>query len=160
MLLLDEPTNHLDLESKSALEKALEAYPGTVLFVSHDRYFVDRIATKVWEFNLSRVTEYEGNYSAYREEKARLAVAQEELKPSKAPRPSRRPRQNAKKAAEQILLLEKEIQRLEEEKAALEVTLSDPETYKTPQVTQVTTEYQALLDDLDKLYTQWEKISE
>ena len=73
VLLLDEPTNHLDLESKQVLEEALIDYPGTVLFVSHDRYFVDRIANKIWEFTPEGVVEWEGNYTIYKEEKERLA---------------------------------------------------------------------------------------
>ena len=75
VLLLDEPTNHLDLESKQVLEEALRAYPGTIIFVSHDRFFVDRIATHVWEFGHAEgINVYEGNYTAYREEKERLAM--------------------------------------------------------------------------------------
>ena len=75
VLLLDEPTNHLDLESKQVLEEALLAYPGTVIFVSHDRFFVDQVATHIWEFGLPEgVAVYEGNYTAYREEKERLAM--------------------------------------------------------------------------------------
>lgn len=64
-LILDEPTNHLDLDSKEVLENALIDYPGTILFVSHDRYFINRIATKVYELTKDGITEYLGDYDYY-----------------------------------------------------------------------------------------------
>src|SRR5690606_11932970 len=72
-LILDEPTNHLDLDSKEILENALIDYPGTILFVSHDRYFINRIATKVLELSKEGVTEYLGDYDYYVEKKQELA---------------------------------------------------------------------------------------
>jgi ATP-binding cassette subfamily F protein 3 len=75
VLILDEPTNHLDLDSKEVLENALIDYPGTILFVSHDRYFINRIATKVLELSRERSTEYLGDYDYYLEKK----LEQEEL---------------------------------------------------------------------------------
>src|SRR5690606_8864817 len=69
VLLLDEPTNHLDLDSKEVLENALIDYPGTLLFVSHDRYFMNRIATKVVELSPDGTTEYLGDYDYYVEKK-------------------------------------------------------------------------------------------
>ena len=75
-LILDEPTNHLDLDSKEILENALIDYPGTILFVSHDRYFINRIASKVVELNVEGVTDYLGDYDYYVEKK----LEQEELK--------------------------------------------------------------------------------
>jgi ATP-binding cassette, subfamily F, member 3 len=74
-LILDEPTNHLDLDSKEVLENALIDYPGTILFVSHDRYFINRIATKVLELDRGGATEYLGDYDYYVEKK----LEQEEL---------------------------------------------------------------------------------
>ncbi len=71
-LILDEPTNHLDLDSKEILENALIDYPGTILFVSHDRYFINRLATKVYDLSESGVTEYLGNYDYYIEKKAEM----------------------------------------------------------------------------------------
>ncbi|UAC48502.1 ABC-F family ATP-binding cassette domain-containing protein [Bacillus aquiflavi] len=68
-LILDEPTNHLDLESKEVLENALLEYPGTILFVSHDRYFINRIATKVIELHNDKAIEYIGDYDYYLEKK-------------------------------------------------------------------------------------------
>ena len=68
-LLLDEPTNHLDIDSKEMLELALENYEGTVFFISHDRYFIDKIATKIFELSETGLTTYLGNYSDYIEKK-------------------------------------------------------------------------------------------
>ena len=76
LLILDEPTNHLDLDSKEVLENSLIDYPGTILFVSHDRYFINRIATKVIELCKNQADEYLGDYDYYVEKK----IEQEELK--------------------------------------------------------------------------------
>ncbi|MEW9503265.1 ABC-F family ATP-binding cassette domain-containing protein [Jeotgalibacillus marinus] len=72
-LILDEPTNHLDLDSKEILENALMDFPGTILFVSHDRYFINRIATKVLEMSLDGATEFLGDYDYYKEKKQEQA---------------------------------------------------------------------------------------
>lgn len=76
-LILDEPTNHLDLDSKEVLENSLIDYPGTILFVSHDRYFINRIATKVIELSNSQATEYLGDYDYFVEKKLELAELRE-----------------------------------------------------------------------------------
>ena len=76
ILLLDEPTNHLDMESISWLETYLLNYPGAVFIVSHDRYFLDRVVTKVIEIEAGAVTSFQGNYSSYAEKKAQLRDAQ------------------------------------------------------------------------------------
>ena len=73
-LLLDEPTNHLDMRAKDVLLEALAGYSGTVVFVSHDRYFIDRLATRVLEIEDGAVTAYEGNYEDYLRRKAALGT--------------------------------------------------------------------------------------
>src|SRR5208282_2910827 len=78
-LLLDEPTNHLDMRAKDVLLDALAAFSGTVVFVSHDRYFIDRLATRVLEVENGAVTTYEGNYEDYLRKKEQLAVAEASL---------------------------------------------------------------------------------
>ena len=65
LLILDEPTNHLDMISKETLENILLSYNGTIIFVSHDRYFINKIANKILDFNTNPVTNYDGNYSEY-----------------------------------------------------------------------------------------------
>jgi ATP-binding cassette subfamily F protein 3 len=86
-LLLDEPTNHLDMRAKDVLLEALAAFSGTVVFVSHDRYFIDRLATRVLEVEGGAVTSHEGNYEDYLRRKEALAVV------AAAPEPALKPRQ-------------------------------------------------------------------
>ena len=75
IILLDEPTNHLDMDSISWLETYLLNYSGAVLIVSHDRYFLDRVVTKVVEVDNKKVTTFQGNYTAYSQKKAMLREA-------------------------------------------------------------------------------------
>ncbi|WP_194541681.1 ribosomal protection-like ABC-F family protein [Paenibacillus sp. JZ16] len=72
LLLLDEPTNHLDIASREALEDALQGYTGTILAISHDRYFVNQVSRKVWDLNQGKLTVYHGNYDDFRDKKERL----------------------------------------------------------------------------------------
>jgi len=167
VLLLDEPTNHLDLDSKLVLEEALTDYPGTVIFVSHDRYFVDQVATKVWEFNPDGVKPYEGNYTAYKEEKERLAQLVARVEEAPAPKQAEvarkesqqasRTRKEERKAADTVRKLETEIHSLEERKAELESRMSDPDIYKTASGREAVAEYQAIQADLERLYYEWER---
>ena len=69
-LILDEPTNHLDIASREWIEEAVEAFDGTLLFVSHDRYFINRFATRVWELEEQRITDYRMGFARYRKIKA------------------------------------------------------------------------------------------
>lgn len=75
LLLLDEPTNHLDIASREALEDALQDYAGTVLAISHDRYFVNQVSRKVWDLNQGKLTVYHGNYDDFRAKKEQLEAA-------------------------------------------------------------------------------------
>lgn len=76
LLMLDEPTNHLDIQSAEVLEEALEDYNGSLLMISHDRYFLDNVATRIVELQDGQLIEYLGNYTYYVEEKARRARGQ------------------------------------------------------------------------------------
>jgi ATP-binding cassette, subfamily F, member 3 len=184
VLLLDEPTNHLDLDSKQVLEEALTDYPGTVLFVSHDRFFVDQVATKTWEFGSEEggVQEWEGNYSAYKAEKERLALwaasqaaeaeaaagkavvaeaaapkAAEIARQESAGQAARQARKEERKAAEALRKLEEEIHRAEDRKAELEGRMSDPDIYRSATGREMVAEYNALQAELERLYFQWER---
>jgi len=89
-LLLDEPTNHLDMRAKDVLLEAIAAFSGTVLFVSHDRYFIDRLATRVLEIENGTVASYEGNYEDYMRKKEMLAASDGSPAIDRVPRPSDR----------------------------------------------------------------------
>ena len=131
-LLLDEPTNHLDLESREILESALEDYEGTILAVSHDRYFINRIAEKILYFKGTELLSLDGNYDAY------LAKKQNEETPEKREKAVGKGKETyLQKKAERaavaklksgIAAAEKEIERLENEETEIETALSDPET--------------------------------
>lgn len=128
-LILDEPTNHLDIHMRETLEEALIQFEGTLIFVSHDRYFIDRIATKIWEFSESGLMVFEGNYSDYLEQKAIIdrtqPKTQEHSKPlsekKKESQLSNNKRQQLTKQAEElesiITNLQTEIQTLQLEMA-------------------------------------------
>ena len=85
LLILDEPTNHLDIQSREWIEEAVEEYEGNLLFVSHDRYFIDRFATRVWVLEDGQVTDFRGSYGEYR-------AARERKQAQAVPAPRRRRR--------------------------------------------------------------------
>ena len=136
-LILDEPTNHLDIASREWIEEAVEAYDGTLLFVSHDRYFINRFATRIWELENGHITDYPVPFGRYKEIKERdrtLAQAQpkpevREEKPKAAPK-GNRSQQNARK---QLTICERDMEKLEGEikvlEAELEANACDYEKY-------------------------------
>lgn len=86
-LILDEPTNHLDIASKEILEDALNSYTGTVLYVSHDRYFINRTASRILDLSCHTLTNYLGNYDYYLEKKQEILTASETAKNTSPSRP-------------------------------------------------------------------------
>ena len=100
-LVLDEPTNHLDIPAKEAVEEALSTFPGTYITVSHDRYFLDKVANCVLEIADGHLTEYDGNYSYYREKKAEEAREAEEAAAEQAAREADMAKKAAAKAKQQ-----------------------------------------------------------
>ena len=86
LLLLDEPTNHLDVASREALEEALEDFPGTVLAISHDRYFINRLAKRVWELRQGRIAAYLGNYDDFKEKREERTAREAAQAGSNSPR--------------------------------------------------------------------------
>ncbi|MCL6456896.1 MAG: ATP-binding cassette domain-containing protein [Gorillibacterium sp.] len=81
LLLLDEPTNHLDIASREALEEALDDFPGTILAISHDRYFINKLAEKVWELRAGKIIPFIGNFDAYKEKRSQLSALREQDDP-------------------------------------------------------------------------------
>jgi ATP-binding cassette, subfamily F, member 3 len=170
-LILDEPTNHLDLDSKEVLENALIDYPGTILFVSHDRYFINRIATKVYELSTDGITEYLGDYDYYVAKKAEMLelerLASEENKIEKTntatAKLSYEQEKEAKKLERQrkrrIEEIETEIAKIEDLIAQKEELLCDPETYRDHEkVQQLTSEVETMKERLETLMEEWESL--
>lgn len=136
-LVLDEPTNHLDLDSKEVLENALDDFPGTILFVSHDRYFINRIATKIIEVETTGTMEYLGDYDYFVEKKQELAEIQAEKQQQiekNSPKPEkqaevvdREERRQLRRITRAIEAAEKTMEDLDEHIATYETKLSNPE---------------------------------
>lgn len=168
VLVLDEPTNHLDIPSRHAFEQALQTYTGTILVVSHDRYFLDRAVQSLLVFEPDGPVRWEGDYSSYRAYKERrqppdkeiAAVPQKSVplkdKSSKN-KPEERQLKQRRKTAE---TLEQAIQEKEEEIGRLERELNDERVYTDPaRVADAGRAYTQAKTDLDALYTEWETIT-
>ncbi len=167
LLLLDEPTNHLDMDSCEVLEAALEDFSGTILTISHDRYFINRIANRVLEMSADGVTEYLGNYDDYYEKKHRV-TGPEETGPQrtrteieKEKKRDRQSREQARAARAKVAELERAIAAAEEGIAELEARMADPAAYSDPlQAAELARGYQAAKDALAVLLDQWAEASE
>ncbi|WP_394141475.1 ABC-F family ATP-binding cassette domain-containing protein [Cytobacillus oceanisediminis] len=172
-LILDEPTNHLDLDSKEILENALIDYPGTILFVSHDRYFINRITTKVIELSSSGAAEYLGDYDYYVEKKQE----QEELQAfdlndnAHSAQPSKQEKNNyqldkeVKKLERQrkrrMEEIEEQIEALEKKIEDYDQLLCDPEVYQDHQkVLEITKENDDLKAKLEELMDEWAALAD
>ena len=131
LLILDEPTNHLDIASREWIEEAVESYDGTLLFVSHDRYFINRFATRVWEMENGTITDYPMGFARYRQMKAMYAdqfAEKKEKKESvkeKTITEKQRGNRNVQQARRQLTICEKEISAQEEAIAQLEMQLAE-----------------------------------
>ncbi|MDN4594522.1 ABC-F family ATP-binding cassette domain-containing protein [Polycladomyces subterraneus] len=149
-LLMDEPTNHLDMRSKERLEEALSGYTGTLLFVSHDRYFINRLATRILELSPDGVRSYPGNYDDYlakRIEETAESV-QNDAKPAEAHREeNRKKRQEERRRQQMIARLEQEIEELEQQRAKIHEQLCQPDVYTDPE------ESRRLQEELERVET-------
>ncbi len=163
VLLLDEPTNHLDMDSREVLEDALENFPGTILAISHDRYFINRFAEKVCVLEAGGVKEYLGNYDDYFEKINREQAPDSEfagMTRTAMEKEKRKSREEEKRIKERKLALqnaEKAIAAAEDEAAEIEAQLADPATYADPEkAAALAKAYQAKKDEIDRLYAEWE----
>ncbi|MCU1808735.1 ABC-F family ATP-binding cassette domain-containing protein [Cytobacillus firmus] len=172
-LILDEPTNHLDLDSKEILENALIDYPGTILFVSHDRYFINRITTKVVELSGSGATEYLGDYDYYVEKKQEQEelLALNEQVDTTASLPVKQDKNNyqldkeAKKLERQrkrrMEEIEEQIEALETVIDANDQLLCDPNVYQDHEkVMEITNETDGAKAKLEELMEEWTLLAE
>ena len=164
-LILDEPTNHLDMDSREMLETALLGFEGTILTVSHDRYFINRIADRVIVMEPDGVTEYIGNYDDYLEKAAQKSLPEEELTQVKTKTALREEKKREKAAQEaarrekaRIANLETRITELEEKMTQLEIEMSDPDTYADNAKAQaLSKKYSELQKTIAELYEEWEQ---
>ena len=168
-LILDEPTNHLDLDSKEILENALIEYPGTILFVSHDRYFINRIATKVFELSNTGITEYLGDYDYYVEKKEELQETlnenlqqQENSKPVDKKSNYELEKEAKRKERQRIRRIEEIqnlIEELENEVSEKEQQLIDPDVYTDHvKVAEINEEIQKRKNEIEYLLEEWEQL--
>ena len=165
LLILDEPTNHLDIASREWIEEAVESYDGTLLFVSHDRYFINRFATRVWELENGTITDYPMGFARYRQMKAMYAdqiaekVEKKETVKEKTVTEKPRGNRNAQQARRQLTICEKEIAAQEEAIAQIEAQLaeagSDYEKY-----TALYEEKEKAEAALNALMEKWEELAE
>jgi len=172
LLLLDEPTNHLDIDSKEVLEDALKEYEGTLLTISHDRYFLNTVVDRILVLKPNGIEEYLGNYEYYqnkkKEESEKSHLAEMEDLPSKTKtqikeerRREKELKKNENKAKKLIKDIEVEIELLEKQIGGLDYMLCQEEVYTSPERTrEVNQEKSDLEKRLSKLYEKWEQIVE
>ncbi|WP_374723946.1 ABC-F family ATP-binding cassette domain-containing protein [Calidifontibacillus erzurumensis] len=178
LLILDEPTNHLDLDSKEVLENALIDYPGTILFVSHDRYFINRLATKIIELSTDGLETYLGDYDYYIMKKAEKAELEMLEKGAQVPNESKETAPSLESASDKtkfeqekeqkrkerqrlrrIEEIEKQIEELERKISENEERLCDPDVYqdyeKAAELQEVNDKYNR---ELEALMEEWEQL--
>jgi len=170
LLILDEPTGHLDLPSREALEQALASFPGTLLVVSHDRYFLQKVATRVWELDAGRLVDFPGPYEEYRRWRLSRAETSETVPRVRAsegaaprasgprPTPQLSKGRRARIEAELWGVLE-EIDRLERRRSELEARLADPETYRSGAGAATAAEYRETQARLEQADRRWAELS-
>ena len=173
LLILDEPTNHLDIVSKEILENALNNYTGTVLYVSHDRYFINATATRILELTNQNIINYIGNYDYYMEKRDILTAnafpakdsdsdTTASVKESKVSWQQSREEQNRlKKRKNEIKKIEERIAQIEERISAIDIEYSDPSIgSNTARLMDLHNESTNLKQELDALYERWEELME
>ncbi|MHC1718866.1 MAG: ATP-binding cassette domain-containing protein [Acidaminococcaceae bacterium] len=174
LLILDEPTNHLDIAAREAVEAALEAYDGTVLVVSHDRYFINEVASRIWEIDNQQVNDYKGNYSFYIEEKAKRSalasaadtgtksdnkVAEKESKPVKIKQEEKQRRYSEQELEKLLAKVELNIREQEAMLKILEKQLADPANHEDLEnSTKLAAEYEKMKKEIETLMLKWEEL--
>ena len=164
LLILDEPTNHLDIASREWIENAVAGFQGTLLFVSHDRYFIDQFANRVWELEDGRISDFKGNYRQFKAMKERQAAQQPAQ--TKAPKEKKErtvtaeaaQKKNQKQLEKQIAKLEREIEKQEAKLEALEPQIQEAAADYT-RLSELLEQQREAQAQLDEMYAQWEQLS-
>ena len=157
LLILDEPTNHLDIYSKEKLESLLTEYNGTVLFVSHDRYFINKVADSLLIFENDEVTYFNGKYDEYINQKTNVVIKKDKVKEKNSSKKESKP----KTTFAIMKKLDRDIDKKEKKRKELETKLFDKEIYTNiTKVNEINDMIESLTKEIDKLYDEWEKISE
>ena len=173
-IILDEPTNHLDITSKEILEEALNNYTGTLLYVSHDRYFINQTATRILELTGNTLVNYVGNYDYYLEKKEALtaiyapsSAAQSEAAPQTDTatkldwKQQKEEQARIRKRQNDLKKTEERIAELEERDKAIDEALSKEEIFtQVSECLKLNTEKAAILEELEQLYEKWEELAE
>ncbi len=165
-LILDEPTNHLDIQSKEILESAMNSYTGTILYVSHDRYFINKTATRILEISKDGLTSYPGNYQDYLHQKEKENVQESEKQKERSVSESKLDWQQQKelqakqrKKENRLKKVEEEITRLEEEQAKLQEEMLLPEiATDVAKLTELSKKQDEITCSLEELYEEWETL--
>lgn len=157
LLILDEPTNHLDIFSKEKLETLLTEYNGTVLFVSHDRYFINKVADSLLVFENDEVVYFDGKYDEYVNKSKNVVITSEKAKDKKISKKESKP----KTTFAIMKKLEREIDKKENKRKELETKLFDKEIYTNiTKVNEINDMIENLTKEIENLYDEWENISE
>jgi ATPase subunit of ABC transporter with duplicated ATPase domains len=166
LLILDEPTNHLDIVSREWMEDALSDYSETLLFVSHDRWFIEKFATRIWAFEDGRLTDYRGSYADYAAWRQRQTIfaaagknATAERAPVKVPVQNTEEPPRRKNPEKQLQRIEKEIARVEDKLTAVD---EESERFSSDyqKLMELDEQKESLNRQLLKLYEQWEALSD
>ena len=164
LLILDEPTNHLDIHSREWIEEAVEGYDEALLFVSHDRYFINRFATRIWELENGKLRDFKCGYEEYRRIKAEEAAAESSQKSAKKEKKETKNKADVKKVTPKSI--ERKMQKTEDEISRLENRLSeldkDYEEYASDymKLLEIDREKEEVSAEIEKQYAHWESLSE
>ena len=159
--MLDEPTNHLDIASREWIESAVEGYEGVLLFVSHDRYFIDRFANRVWMLENQQITDFKGDYESFKARQERLTALQQQ---AKQPEPKEEKKEKPKRSGG-TKMLEKQVAAAEREVEKAEIRMDE----LTQEIEANSADYlklqelcdqrNALEEELAHLYAVWENLA-
>ncbi len=167
-LILDEPTNHLDIQSVNILIQALQQFEGTFISVSHDRYFLDNVANKIWFIEEEKIKEYPGTYAEYEEWNSKRIVPVSKPIPVKVPEKEKpAPKVSTPNTVSQLKKLNDELQKTEKRIAELELSVKDIEAEladehvygQADKLAEVNKRYQAAKSDLDTHQNKWEALA-